>query len=122
MNKNTCRSIVRIGCGFFIGSLIFILFSCSLQPFTEGLLHKVKDKEPPVIIITSPVPGYCYQANVLVSGTVADSADGGTEGQVVSLSYEVLSTQIKDEAYYDDSGKFSFYFNTDNIAMIRIKF
>jgi len=97
------------------GIFVNIIFNC-FQPFTEELLNNVKDKVPPVITITSPASGSYYQANVLVSGTVVDYADDDVPGRVVSLSYEVLSTQIKDDASFDSSGNFSFYFNTTGLS------
>ncbi len=86
-------------------------------PIEETTLMHAKDAVAPVIALSSPAEGSPYSSAVLVEGTVTDrSSESGDEGEVESLSYEVLSTSIRGSAQIGSGGNFSFHFSTEHLS------
>ena len=106
------EKIVKIG---ITALFALILVSCP-TPFTENILLHIKDTTGPVISITSPAEGdYCAKT-VVVTGTVTDtSAEGEAAGEVGSLSYSILSTDMTGDIVFGEEGAFTFEFETTNL-------
>ncbi|MCK5674486.1 MAG: hypothetical protein KAH95_13990, partial [Spirochaetales bacterium] len=102
------KSVFAAAC-FFIA---LIISSCP-TPINEKMFLQVKDEVAPGIIILSPAEGSYCAKTVIVSGTVSDlSTESNNTGELSSLSYEILSTDITEEILFDEEGSFSFNFST----------
>lgn len=98
-----------------VSSSLLLLVSCPL-PITDAVLLHVKDGLAPTIVITSPEDGSFCPQTVVVTGTVVDpSTDDGLEGQVRSVTYEILATEIGGEIEPGTLGDFTFDFPTTNL-------
>ena len=81
------------------------------------MLNYAKDDIPPQITILSPSNKSTYQSSVTVVGSVTDKSTGeGNLGEVISATYEVIGTQIKDEITVENDGSFSVQVPTVNLS------
>lgn len=93
-----------------------LMISCPV-PFSEIMVRTLHDELPPTITISSPAEeSYC--ANIVeVTGFVSDqSGSDETEGDVISLVYEVSGTSVAGEALIAADGAFSFQFSTTSLG------
>ncbi len=116
MKKNILNLSTKSVLGGLFFTVIVILSSCP-TPINEDMFLQVKDSMGPAIIISSPGDGAYCSKTVVVTGTVSDlSTDTGSTGQVKKLSYEILSTGIKEEVAFNKDGNFSFNINTTSLS------
>lgn len=106
------KSVLALTC-FFIA---LIIFSCP-TPINEEMFLQVKDEIAPGITILTPTEGSSYAATVIVTGTVSDTStsDGG-DGEIGSLSYEVMGTSLEGSITPTADGFFTFNFPTTNLS------
>ena len=95
---------------------VLSLISCP-NPINRDVLLHVKDAVGPLIEISTPADGsFCAKA-VVMTGTVTDTAsEEGDAGEVSSLTYEILSSDISGDVPFDEEGAFSFTFNTMSLG------
>jgi len=95
---------------------VLLLSSCP-APITEQALLHIRDSLVPSIVIASPEDGSFCAKTVIVEGTVTDtSTAAGSVGEVRSLGYEILSTDVSEDVAFDESGAFTFSFETGSLG------
>ncbi len=95
---------------------VLILLSCPAQ-ITENILTHINDETPPVITILSPEDGSYCAKTVVVSGSVLDtSISESATGEVSSLSYQILSSDLSGEIAVSEDGSFTFDFITTTLG------
>jgi hypothetical protein len=94
-----------------------VLFSCDMTMLDEQMVINVKDDVLPAIQILSPEENSYCAKQVVVTGIVTDTADGGREpGRVESVRFSVAPSQISDDITFDTDGGFTFSFSTENLG------
>jgi hypothetical protein len=113
MNESDRRARGRVGA---VGCLFAaaLLAGCP-NPVTHEILERAKDREKPVVTITSPREGTYCARTVLVTGAATDASGSGGEGSVKSLHYEVLASAVSGDVTLDPDGGFAFSFPTVNL-------
>ena len=102
--------------------LLFLSFNLCIiscpTPIDTDMLLETQDIMEPVITVLSPQMGSFYGFEVAVAGLVTDdSADQGDgNGQVESLSYSLLGTQLGGDISLGGDGSFSFLFSTVDLT------
>ncbi len=80
-----------------LASLSALLLSACPPPVTTAVATAVGDKIAPTITVTSPQPGQTYNATVVVSGTITDSAitPGDNKGTLRSIDYTLANDVLR---------------------------
>lgn len=94
--------------------MVLLFVSCP-TPFDEDMVLKVNDTIKPEITIISPVEMTECASIVEVSGTVTDKANKKQPGKVAGVRYKILNSPINGIIDFNDSGKFSFHFETNKL-------
>jgi hypothetical protein len=93
-------------------TVMCFLSSCP-NPITTVMVTHVKDKIPPVVVITSPAAGTLCANIVEIDGKATDAATlAGNDGHVSSLSYAVSGSTVSGTIAAASDGTFSFQFST----------
>ena len=97
-------------------SMTLPLLSCP-NPLNTAIFLHVKDSVNPVVTIQSPEDGSSYGATVVVVGKVTDDATSEEEGEVRSLSYEVVPATLPGgNVPFEEDGSFTLTFETHDFA------
>lgn len=98
-----------------LGLLSLFILSCSLfnEPLDPELIHKKKDKTPPIFSIISPTSDTLFEESVTVNGKV-DKEEGELSKVVWSVSDNLteLTSGTVDKKGIAKDGSFSFNFST----------
>lgn len=100
---------------FIIIGFVILLCSCPAI-LTDEMMLNIRDVSGPRIVIASPGEDEACSSEVIVTGTATDISDEeGNEGSVQSISWEILSAGKSGAADFDETGAFSFTFETDGL-------
>lgn len=99
------RTRVLTACALFFG--LVVLAGCK-NIITQMEVARASDLQGPTVKITSPSNGSYYTTTVDVTGTVADTGANHSQGEVSSVTYEIVGTTTSGNVTFAKDGSFSF--------------
>lgn len=96
-------------------SALFLFAGCK-NIITQTDVTRASDRQGPTIDITSPSNGSYYAATVTVTGKVTDTAANHAQGEVDSVSYQVVGKASSGNVTFANDGSFTFSVATSGFS------